>query len=143
MPDLKLWSQSELEKLKRNVDRLFDDLCSDFELPAISDRVAGDLVFSRRQGVFVARMEIPDVTPDDVVVTIHDGRMIISGETEYEDEHRKERRLFKREVLLPCRVEASDVRAFYENGVLEIQLPQCRNPYGYLVRIGRKKRAGE
>jgi HSP20 family protein len=139
MPNLKLWSQSELEKLKRNVDRLFDDFCSDFELPAMHDRMAGDLVFSNEHGEFVARMEIPGMKADDLVVTVHDGRMVISGEAECESGGTRTHRMFKKEVRLPCRVDAAEVRAVFEGGILEIHLPQCRNPYGHLVRVDSKE----
>lgn len=138
MPNLKLWSQEELEKLKRNVDRLFDDLCRDFDLPTMHHHVVGDLKFFEEGGELVATMKIADMNPEDVMITVHENRLLIAGEAEVNEGPRSERRMFKREVRLPCRVEPEDVKAVFDGGLLEIRLPRCRNPHGRIVRIIRK-----
>ncbi|WP_147821504.1 Hsp20/alpha crystallin family protein [Salidesulfovibrio onnuriiensis] len=138
MPDLKLWSQTELEKLKRNVDRLFDDLCRDFDLPSMHHRVVGDLKFFEQGGELVATMKISNMDPDDLMITVHDRRLFIAAETEEREGGRTERRMFRREVRLPCRVDPEDVKAVFDDGILEIRLPRCKNPHGRIVRIVRK-----
>ncbi len=138
MPDLKLWSQTELEKLKRNVDRLFDDLCRDFDLPTMHHQVVGDLKFFEQGEDFVATMKIAHMDPEDVMITVHENRLLIAGETKVKEGPCRESRMFRREVRLPCKVDPEDVKAVFDDGILEIRLPRCKNPHGRIVRIVRK-----
>lgn len=80
-----------------------------------------------REGSFVVRAEIPGIDPDrDVEVTVSDGLLTIHGERR--EEHREERRSefsygsFLRTVPLPKGVDASSVRASYQDGILEVQV---------------------
>lgn len=139
MPDLKLWSQTELEKLKRNVDRLFDDLCRDFDLPSMHHQVVGDLKFFEKGGELVATMKIEGMDPDDLMVTVQEHRLLIAGEAEVREGPCSERRMFQREVRLPCKVDPEDVKAVFDDGMLEISLPRCKNPQGRVVRVVKKK----
>ena len=43
MADLKRWSRDEISRMRGEMDRLFDELCSDFDLPVMFCRIAGDL----------------------------------------------------------------------------------------------------
>ena len=80
-----------------------------------------------REGSFVVRAEIPGIDPDkDVEVTVSDGLLTIHGERR--EEHHEERRSefsygsFLRTVPLPKGVDASSVRASYQDGILEVQV---------------------
>ena len=80
----------------------------------------------------VVEASIPGVKPDEVEVTIEDGRMIIEGKTAVEsDETRggyvvRERRTgrFYRAIRLPDTVDADGAESRYENGVLTVTLPK-------------------
>ena len=80
----------------------------------------------------VVKASIPGVKPDEVEVTIEDGRMTIEGKTAVEsDESRggyvvRERRTgrFYRAIRLPETVDADGAESRYENGVLTVTLPK-------------------
>ena len=80
----------------------------------------------------VVEASIPGVKPDEVEVTIEDGRMTIEGKTAVEsDESRsgyviRERRSgrFYRAIPLPETVDADGAESRYENGVLTVTLPK-------------------
>jgi HSP20 family protein len=77
------------------------------------------------------RAEIPGVTPDDLQLSISGNALVISGEKKETVTKRpeagyvvQERRYgaFRREVPLPTAVDPDDVKAEYENGVLQVRL---------------------
>ena len=81
-----------------------------------------------RDKCYVIRAELPGLDPEnDIEITV-DGRILtIRAERRQQDSgpHRSEFRYgsLTRAVRLPARVDAADVTARYEKGVLEISIP--------------------
>lgn len=81
-----------------------------------------------REGDLVVRAELPGVKQEEVDVTVQNGVLTISGEQKAEREEErggyyvKERRrgAFRRSLTLPESVEEDDIRARFEDGVLEV-----------------------
>ena len=79
----------------------------------------------------VVRAELPGAKPEDVDITVHNGVLTISGklEEEREEERRgylvRERRSgsFRRSLQLPQDVDEDQIKANFENGVLEVKFP--------------------
>jgi HSP20 family protein len=79
----------------------------------------------------VLKAEIPDMTREDIDVTVDKGTLTIKGEKKFSGEvkeeqfHRIERRYgtFSRSFSLPTSVDPSRVAAEYKNGVLTVTLP--------------------
>jgi HSP20 family protein len=79
----------------------------------------------------VIKVELPDVSREDVEVTVENNILTLRGEkrmpADVKDEqfHRIERRYgtFSRSFTLPSSVDATKVSADYKNGVLTVKLP--------------------
>ncbi len=85
-----------------------------------------------REGEFLVRAELPGVTKDELTVDLVGQTLTIKGE------HKREKKetegeyyraeishgTFSRSVHLPEEVEQKDIKAEFENGVLEIHLPK-------------------
>ncbi len=79
----------------------------------------------------VLKAELPDMTREDIEITVDNGTLTIKGEKKFSGEvqkeqfHRIERRYgtFSRSFSLPQTVDASKVGAEYRNGVLTVRLP--------------------
>jgi HSP20 family protein len=79
----------------------------------------------------VIKAELPDMTREDIDVTVEHGTLTIKGEKKVssdvkeEDFHRVERRYgtFSRSFSLPQTVDTTKVAADYKNGVLTVRLP--------------------
>lgn len=138
MADLKRWSQDEITRMKREMDRLFDDLCMDFDLPVMFCRIAGDLDLREEGDILIARLELGNMNPDDVNVTVHDRRLIITAKTVQTDDSRSSAHSFSKELKLPCIIRPQDVSAEFQNGVLEVRLPKCPTQQGQTVKIVKK-----
>jgi len=79
----------------------------------------------------VIKAELPDMTREDIDITVDNGTLTIKGEKKLSDQvkneqfHRVERRYggFSRSFSLPQTVDTAKVGADYKNGVLTIRLP--------------------
>lgn len=138
MADLKRWSQDEISRMRNEMDRLFDDLCTDFDLPVMFCRIAGDLDLREEGDTLIARLELGNIDPDDVDVSVLDRRLIISAAgSETTGNHKKTHR-FRKEIKLPCIIRTEDVKAEFNDGVLEVCLPKCPSQRGQIIKIIKK-----
>lgn len=89
-------------------------------------------VFSRGEDL-VVRAELPGVDPDkDIDISFQDGALTIRGERRHEDRTEKDDYYrfessygsFLRTIPLPHGVKAQDIKATYENGILEVVIPK-------------------
>ena len=88
-----------------------------------------DVVTKNNQ--LIARVDLPGMQKDDVLVEVTEGRLLLSGERKKEikeakdNVYREEREYgsFCRTVPLPQGVKAEDVKASFANGVLEVIVP--------------------
>jgi HSP20 family protein len=79
----------------------------------------------------VLKAELPDMSREDIELTVDAGTLTIkgekklSGEVSHDQFHRIERRYgtFSRSFSLPQTVDAAKVAAEYKNGVLTVRLP--------------------
>jgi HSP20 family protein len=88
-------------------------------------------IFQSGDQELVLKAELPDMTREDIDITVENFVLTIKGEkklsSEVKDEqfHHVERRYgsFSRSFSLPRTVDASKVSAEYRNGVLTVRLP--------------------
>jgi HSP20 family protein len=87
-----------------------------------------------RDGDLVIRAELPGVDPErDIDITVQNGTLVIRGERKQERRDKDDRYYraetfygaFMRTVPLPEGVNPSDIRATYENGILEVVVPKA------------------
>jgi HSP20 family protein len=84
-----------------------------------------------KDGALVTRVDLPGMKKEDVVVEVQDGYLVLSGERkkemkeEKDDVYREEREYgnFVRAVPLPKGITVDDVKATFNNGVLEVTVP--------------------
>jgi HSP20 family protein len=79
----------------------------------------------------IARVDLPGTKKEEVKVEVVDGWLTISGDRKYENEEEKENvyrcereyGTFYRALPLPEGAKVEEVKAFFENGVLEVTVP--------------------
>jgi HSP20 family protein len=136
MPGLIVWKNQEIDRLRRDMDRLLARFWDDFGVPFLprAAREAFALELSETEDTLVFRAEVPGINPDDLEVLVKDDTLTIKGDlrqdlvTEEEDYEGRERRygFFSRTIQLPCKVLMDEVKATYKDGVLSIVLPKCK-----------------
>ena len=83
------------------------------------------------ENAFVVMAEIPGMKTEDLEIKVEGDTVSLKGERKSEDPatdasyHRRERTsgTFQRSLTLPTRVDADQVKANYQNGVLTVTLP--------------------
>ena len=105
------------------------------------------LDISERKDAYLVTVELPGVDADDLEITLEDGLLTIQGERHFAHDsseqqfHRVERRYgaFRRSITLPAQVQAEQIEASFENGVLQVVVPKMEEakPKRIQVRPGR------
>jgi HSP20 family protein len=120
----------EVDRLRQEVDNLFGSFLSGTE--SSFSRVYPALNLSEKDNTLYVRAELPGVKPEDLDISVVEGRLLIGGERKIDVEeqkasyHRREREagFFRRTIGLPVKVDTSKVAASMKNGVLTITLPK-------------------
>ncbi len=130
---LAIWTPfAELERLRREFDRLIEDV-----LPAQGN---GGQILAPPVDIYetdldvVVKAELPGVNKEDIDVTIKENSVHLKAERKEEREdktesiHRVERFYgrIERVIPLPAEVKPEEAKAEYKDGVLEIRIPKVK-----------------
>jgi len=118
----------ELESVNRQLSHLLDDIS--FSKPTETEQWAPRVDIRETDDALLVQAELPGIDKKDIKLEVKDGVLTISGERRYEKDvkeenvHRVERVYgkFMRSFSLPTNVDADQVSATMNNGVLEIRL---------------------
>ena len=128
--------------LRREIDRLFDDVTSGTGrmawMPAVDVREdASNLTLE---------FELPGLDPEHVEVTAENGVLTVRGEKRAERKEGNDRRYhlvertygsFSRSFQLPAGVDESQIDAQFENGVLQVRIPKAALPQPRRIEVQR------
>jgi HSP20 family protein len=128
------WSDPfrEFAQLQDRINRVFNDTYrSDEGLMTSGTWVPPVDIYQNGEHEVVIKAELPDMSREDIDITVDNGTLTIKGEKklaqDVKDEqfHRIERRYgaFSRSFSLPQTVDTAKVGADYRNGVLTVRLP--------------------
>ncbi len=120
--------------LHREMNRLFDDMFSRFDVPSVSGRGAAmawpSIEVSESENEVRIAAELPGMNEKDVELLVQDGVLTLRGEkkseTEDKDRGYSERYYgrFERRIALPSGVDEENANADFRDGVLTITMPR-------------------
>jgi HSP20 family protein len=98
-------------------------------------------------GDLIAKMNLPDIDPEKIGVSVENGTLRVSGSREEEKEEKARhyysreirRGAFERSVRLPKPVDRSKIDAQYKNGLLRVAMPVIKSPDEASVKIHVRK----
>jgi HSP20 family protein len=104
---------------------------------------ACNMVETERNYVFTA--DLPGMKQEDVRVELQNRELVISGERQEEKtdtshkQHVVERHVgrFRRSITLPSDVEADEIEASFENGVLKVRIPKSDKARSRVIPIAK------
>lgn len=147
----------ELDAFQSDMNRLFDSFFGRREGPSAGDYgsrrwiPAMDLV--ETEDHLVLRADLPGVDRDDISIEAKDGVLTVAGERKAQHEekregfHRVERSFgrFSRSLELPKGIEAENIEASFERGVLEVRMPKPaeRKPTRIEIQDGSREQEPE
>ena len=122
----------EFATLQDRMNRLFGDVyLRDEDVTGRPNWIPPVDIYETENHTLVVKAELPDLTREDIEVTVENQTLTIRGERKLpgdlkEEQFRRVERqygTFSRSFALPNTVDASKVGAEYKNGVLTIKLP--------------------
>ena len=124
----------ELDRMRREMDRLWDNITRDHYPSTFEYDWVPSLDLSDRGDSLVAELEVPGMDPKDLDISVTGDVLTISGEKKREREekeqnyHLVERSYgkFSRSVRLPSTVDPDRVEASYKDGILTITLDKTK-----------------
>ncbi len=129
---------ADMNRLAREMDSLFGG-----SLASTPDLWAPAVDVEETPDHLLLRAELPGVSREDIDIELEDGVLTIQGEKKEEqrDENGQmllyERRwgTFARRFTLPRAVDASGIKASFENGVLVVEVPKAEEAKGRKIQI--------
>ncbi|MCL5978683.1 MAG: Hsp20/alpha crystallin family protein [Nitrospirae bacterium] len=133
------WSPlKELEEMRKDMDRLFDEFFSPVTrrrrgwLKPEMGVIVPNIEMYDRKNEIVLKAELPGVSKEDIDLTITKDSLTLKGEIKKEEEIKEEDYYasersygsFTRTIALPAEVDSEKSKASFKNGVLEIVLPK-------------------
>ncbi len=145
MPGLIIWKDREINRLKRDIDRLFEGLWVDFCMPVLpkTRREAPFLDLNESQESLMITAEIPGVDPQDLDIAVTGDILTIRGIMKRDSARKREgyygirssHDCFLRSIPLTCKVNVDETTATYKDGVLRIVLPKCKPEQGRAIKV--------
>lgn len=123
----------EMVDMQRQLDRVFDEMnrgLGDGEWMQSGNWLALDV--HENGDVYIVEADLPGINIDDIDITLHENTLTITAELTREELAEGNRRLlserrygrFQRSIRLDDTIDADNVEANYNNGVLMLTLPK-------------------
>ncbi|MCS6911923.1 MAG: Hsp20/alpha crystallin family protein [Myxococcales bacterium] len=153
MTNLTFWrGNTPFDQFRREVDRLFTSFLSSFYNPTAATASADTTTWTpacelfETDKTYVVRAELPGCSDKDIDVQVASNQLNIRGERRIENEetrgtcHFTERNYgtFFRSFTLPTTVDTTKIRARYDRGVLEIEMPKTTGGTLTKVKVEQK-----
>jgi HSP20 family protein len=148
MTELTLWMNNEMNKLRRDMERLFTRYRSDFGIELLPSEEDVGLLFdlSETKDTLILKVDLPGVDAKDLEISISGNQLTLKGSRQEETVkesaryHTVERKFgsFSRTFNIPCKVMVDDIQATLREGTLEIVMPKCgiEEPKGIKIDVG-------
>jgi HSP20 family protein len=131
----------EMETLRRQMDRMFDDLAG-FNRE-FSTNGAPAIELQDTDENLILRAEVPGIEGKDLDIQVGREAVSIAGETRYENKTEERGYLrsefrygkFQRTIPLPVSIKNDQVQAEFKNGILTLTLPKAEEAKNKVVKI--------
>jgi HSP20 family protein len=150
MPGLILWKNQHIDRLKRDIDTMFDRVWDEYGLASAHRIIRRSPSFELTETIedFILIAGLPDVDPDDLEISITGEILTIRGKIPHDiikesaSYYRAERILdsFIRTFKLPCRIKFDETAATFDKGILKILLPKCPPEKTRIIKITKISR---
>ena len=145
MPGLVIWKTEQVEKLRKDMDRMFDRFCGAFGLAEFPKTMGAypRIHLNETQHDLVARVEIHNINPEDISIDLTEDSLTVKfeiGKNTVRNQKgmlRTERqtRSFSRKFKLPCPIVVETVKASYKDGNLDIHMKKFEQKRSRTLKI--------
>jgi HSP20 family protein len=132
------------DTFQTDINRVFDAFFGGRTANGVTRRWVPAMDLAETDDHLVLKADLPGLDADDVEIEVQDGVLTVSGDRKTEHEsssngyHRVERSYgrFSRSLSLPQGIDAGQVQAEFDKGVLEVRIPKPAERKPHRVQIG-------
>ncbi|MCG8532883.1 MAG: Hsp20/alpha crystallin family protein [Desulfovibrionales bacterium] len=136
MSNLKSWRNQQLQRLKLDSDRMFNQICSEFGLPSVCQPLIDtELTLHETENGYEIQAELPGVKEENLEISIDGAYLTLRCSYSEECDEAESIGSFETQMRLPCKVRLEDVEASMKDGKLRIKLPSCDIPEKRIIPI--------
>lgn len=145
MPGLVIWKTQQVEKLRKDMDRMFARLWGTFGLEDFSSGIGKfpKIHLAETEEALTISAEMRDISPDDISIDLTEDTLSLKAEIKKNSIRgqngvvRTEKRFesFSRKLRLPCPIVVEEVKATYREGILTIRMPKFRQKKSRTLKI--------
>jgi HSP20 family protein len=134
MTDLILWMDKEINKMRRDMDRLFRESWSEIGVGLFQEKVSQQIPVETflTEDEFIIRAVLPGIDPENLDISVKDFQLTIKGRKKEETEEGsgyytqvvRKLKSFHRTVPLPFKTAPEQIKATLISDVLKIHIPR-------------------
>ena len=130
MPDLTLWKNHQLNRMKRDIDQMFGELFRQFGGPGpVSREIHLPEIIEAAEELVVV-FDLPGLDPERLEIAADETTLQVQGVGKEEEagagETGDERQSFSSKLHLPCRIMPEKATAIMRGTTVRVTLPKCR-----------------
>ncbi len=138
----------ELESMKREMDKIWDDLFIPRREPWKRQSETGGTVsppidIIDRDSEVLVKAEMPGVAKEDIDISMNDSTLSIKGELKAETEAKGENyaysernyRYFARSISIPFKISPEKIKASLKDGILYIHMPKAQEAQPKKIQV--------
>ena len=142
-----LWPSRDLFSQQDSIERLMDRFLTPWSETNRGAEFNPRADIEETKSHYLVTVDLPGVPKGDVKIEVRDGNLVVEGERKHEEAREEggqkyfERQYgsFKRVFALPESVEAENIEASFNNGVLEIAVPKSEKVQPRQIKISEGK----
>ena len=130
---------TEMNSLQRQLNRMLDDALTPANAANYSKVPAAELTVNDED--LVLKLELPGINPADLDIEATAKSISVSGERKSNSEAKGETRSefrygsFQRVIPLPAKIQNTEVKAEYKDGILHLTLPKAEAEKNKVVKV--------
>lgn len=133
----------EIDSLQREMNRLFDSLATSDNGDTNNIAFMPAAEMQETEHTIELKLEVPGLDSKDLDVRVTEQAVAISGERQFERKTEKNGMTrsefrygkFQRVIPLPTRVQNTQVKADYKNGILNLSLPKAEDEKNKVFKV--------
>ena len=145
MPGLIIWKNQQVDRLRKDMDRMFDRLWGEFGLSSFPRAVRDfpEIDLTETEDRLILKAKIPGMKPDDIQINISEDTLSIRGSVNQDSvrnnkgmvQTEQRHRSFSKQFRLPCPIIVDEVKATYKEEVLNVIMPKFKQKKARAVKI--------
>jgi len=137
MPDLLLWQEREMRKMREEMDDIFNRICRDISTPSFLCTTQPEFHIEETKDAIIVRSKLCNIDPAELEVAISDDFIQVSGvrhgDIVWQNGAMSQGSSFSTKIGLPGKVNPDRSRASFAQNILKIIMPRYQS--GVMKRI--------